>query len=349
MKKFNGHRCERRNLTDLLLGTGPDGKKRPKPKAKKRPKNFTLEPARNKRYLGGPFEDPGAQINQEYMNFLQQQQAMNMLQPQSNINFGMPALGTFSSAQMPMMDRIFGEQVDMSELAPGEVASAMQANNLRQGKIALGSAAASTAGQFIQNSELAQGEGTGADLATGAGGALSGLGMALPYASMIPGVAPFAIVGGAIASVYKKKAAEQKANRDMRKRLIEENKLRQDAAIDYTKQVQEMYDPQGQYVDSYMAKHGGPMGQEDYETEGGEMMMASPADPPIGLANGGYNKMSKNLYKAVGPRHERGGIPTAGATEEFVDAQGQSHDSPYVFSDAKEMRFDASQILSMIS
>ena len=45
-KKFNGHRCERRNLTDLVLGTGPDGKKRAKPKAKSRPKNF-FEP-------GGP-------------------------------------------------------------------------------------------------------------------------------------------------------------------------------------------------------------------------------------------------------------------------------------------------------
>ena len=348
MKKFNGHRCERRNLTDLLLGTGPDGKKRPKPKAKKRPKNFTLEPARNKRYLGGPFEDPGAELDQEYMNIMQQQQAMNMFQPQANINFGMPARGTFSSAQMPMMDRIFGEQIDMSELAPGEVAGAMEANQLRQGKIALGSAAASAAGQFLQNSELAQGEGTGADLATGAGGALSGLGMTLPYASMIPGVAPFAIVGGAIASVYKKKAAEQAEDRARRKRLQESQLQQTKAAEEYSRQIQNMYDDQGQTVNSYMAKRGGFMGNVDYETEGGEMMMASPADPPIGLANGGYNKMSKNLYKAVGPRHERGGIPTAGATEQFVDAQGQSHDSPYVFSDAKEMRFDASQILSLI-
>ena len=44
MKKFNGHRCERRNLTDLLLGTGPDGKRRAKPKAKKRPRNYTTDP-----------------------------------------------------------------------------------------------------------------------------------------------------------------------------------------------------------------------------------------------------------------------------------------------------------------
>ena len=349
MKKFNGHRCERRNLTDLLLGTGPDGKKRPKPKAKKRPKNFTLEPARNKRYLGGPFEDPGAQLDQEYMNYMQQQQAMNMFQPQANINFGMPARGTFSSAQMPLMDRIFGEQVDMSELAPGEVADAMQQNQMRAGKVALGSAALGTVGQFVQNSDFAQQEGTAGDIATGLGGAASGLGMALPYAAMVPGLAPFAIVGGAIASVYKKKAAEQAEDRARRKRLQESQLLQTKAAEEYSRQIQNMYDAQGQTVNSYMAKHGGYMGNVDYETEGGEMMLASPADPPIGLANGGSNKMSKNLYKAVGPRHEQGGIPTAGATEEFVDAQGQSHDSPYVFSDAKEMRFDASQILSMIS
>lgn len=53
-KKFNGHRCERRNLTDLVLGTGPTGKKRPKPKAKKRAKNYTQEPAANKMANGGP-------------------------------------------------------------------------------------------------------------------------------------------------------------------------------------------------------------------------------------------------------------------------------------------------------
>lgn len=52
-KKFNGHRCERRNLTDLVLGTGPTGKKRSKPKAKKRPKNFAQEPAVNKMTHGG--------------------------------------------------------------------------------------------------------------------------------------------------------------------------------------------------------------------------------------------------------------------------------------------------------
>jgi hypothetical protein len=356
-KKFNGHRCERRNLTDLVLGTGPTGKKRAKPKAKKRSKNFATEPAVNQRYLGGPYTDYNAMFAPQQPMAVPNM--MSSIMPPSSI----PSMQLqqqqlqpgMTQQQMqqylpkaPLMDRVFGEQVDMSNLAPGEVADAMNANQVRQGKVALGSAALSTAGQFIQNSDLAQGETTGGDVATGVGGAMSGLGMALPYAAMIPGVAPFAVVGGAIASVYKKKAAEQKANLAMRERLGEENKMRLEATKDYTKQVQEMYDPQGQVVNGYMAKYGGAMGQSDYETEGGEVMMASPSDPPVGLANGGYNKMSKNMYKAVGPKHERGGIPTSGATEGFVDAQGQSHDSPYVFSDAKEMRFDASQILSMI-
>ena len=57
-KKFNGHRCERRNLTDLVLGTGPTGKKRSKPKAKKRSKNYTTEPAANRMDMGGPARQP---------------------------------------------------------------------------------------------------------------------------------------------------------------------------------------------------------------------------------------------------------------------------------------------------
>ena len=40
-KKFNGERCERRNLTDLVLGTGPTGMKRPVTK-KKQPAKSTV-------------------------------------------------------------------------------------------------------------------------------------------------------------------------------------------------------------------------------------------------------------------------------------------------------------------
>lgn len=71
-KKFNGHRCERRNLTDLVLGTGPTGKKRAKPKAKKRPKNYSTEPAANRMDMGGPARQQlrGNEVNYLLNNYL---------------------------------------------------------------------------------------------------------------------------------------------------------------------------------------------------------------------------------------------------------------------------------------
>ena len=91
---------------------------------------------------------------------------------------------------------------------------------------------------------------------------------------------------------------------------------------------------------------GGPV---DYETEKSEVILASPNDPPVAVGQGKYTQVSENLYRAKGPSHKHGGIPTRGATEPFVDNTGTYNNSPYVFSDAKEMRFDPSEILSMIA
>ena len=96
-------------------------------------------------------------------------------------------------------------------------------------------------------------------------------------------------------------------------------------------------------------EYGGPTGQPDYETEGGEVMLASPGDAPVAVGNGNYKQVASNLYQAEGPGHEAGGIATQGATEPFMDASGQSHDSPYVFSDSDDMMFDATDILKLIS
>ena len=93
-------------------------------------------------------------------------------------------------------------------------------------------------------------------------------------------------------------------------------------------------------------EQGGPV---DYETEKSEVILASPNDPPVAVGQGKYKQVSNNLYRAKGPSHKHGGIPTRGATEPFVDNTGTYNDSPYVFSDAKEMRFDPSEILSMIT
>lgn len=100
---------------------------------------------------------------------------------------------------------------------------------------------------------------------------------------------------------------------------------------------------------NYNLNLGGATRQADYETEGGEVMLASPGDAPVAVGNGNYKQVASNLYQAEGPGHEAGGIATQGATEPFMDASGQSHDSPYVFSDSEDMTFDATDILKLIS
>lgn len=89
--------------------------------------------------------------------------------------------------------------------------------------------------------------------------------------------------------------------------------------------------------------------QPDYETEKSEVILSSPYDRPIAMRGGSYRQLSNNLFKANGRSHANGGIPTKGATQQFVDNGGRQHQSPYVFSDSKDMRFDATNILKMIS
>jgi hypothetical protein len=89
--------------------------------------------------------------------------------------------------------------------------------------------------------------------------------------------------------------------------------------------------------------------QPDYETEKSEVILSSPYDRPIAMRGGSYRQLSNNLFKANGRSHANGGIPTKGATQQFVDNGGRQHQSPYVFSDSKDMRFDAANILKMIS
>jgi len=237
---------------------------------------------------------------------------------------------------------------NMQNLDPGQVPEAMNEMTKKQGKISLASGITSTAGSMLSNSELAQ-EDSGLGTATTAvGGALSGAGAALPYAAMIPGVAPFAAVAGAMYGVYKKKDDEFKKDRAIQEQLAEENELRLDNTLDYSRYVKNAYDDAGQTVNSYMAEYGGAT-EPDYETEKSEVILAGIGDKPIAMGQGKYKRMSQNIYKADGPSHELGGIPTKGATMPFVDSVGAAHDSPYVFSDSKDMRFDATNILKMIS
>lgn len=237
---------------------------------------------------------------------------------------------------------------NMQNLDPGQVPAAMNEMAKKQGQISAASGIASTAGSMLSNSELAQQDSGMGTATTAVGGALSGAGAALPYAAMIPGVAPFAAVAGAMYGVYKKKDAEFKKDRAIQEQLAEENELRLDNTLDYSRYVKNTYDDAGQTVNSYMAEYGGAT-EPDYETEKSEVILAGMGDKPIAMGQGKYKRMSQNIYKADGPSHEHGGIPTKGATMPFVDSVGDTHDSPYVFSDSKDMRFDATNILKMIS
>lgn len=593
MKKFNGHRCERRNLTDLVLGTGPDGKPRPKPKAKKRPKNFTKEPAANKKYFGGPFVDPN-----------------QMIQGNPSLGYGMtlpdPLAGIvdpFAEDEIAMDEEDFPldftqaslrrdrRQFDRAQkiaareatkaaaegVNPGQVPGKMADLLEDDAKAAAISAGGQALGEFVTGldknasdpgSKFGVGEGAGALIK----GATNPLAMTFGPAGMVAGAA--LNLG---ASVFKHKKEKDEFERLQEEARQERVANEMAAAQSFSDQVLQTYSQEGVGGGLY-ARHGGPVdrfytggpteppavmpgmeqyaqyanlnpelanavanmparneglmkgytdqqlarnerlaeqarikksleniaartkdimsnpdvamdagqlalqgiaasdipvasqaaggintamyagragykaykgdyvnagiygglaglsglgmvpvlgtaadltaadiaagimlkqgskgmrvlsspgaqraihgaehvehvlhpaitadkatnvatggrfkpmyeatgslekgGPVDYETEKSEVILASPNDPPVAVGQGKYTQVSENLYRAKGPSHKHGGIPTRGATEPFVDNMGMYNDSPYVFSDAKEMRFDPSEILSMIA
>ena len=521
MKKFNGHRCERRNLTDLVLGTGPDGKPRPKPKAKKRPKNFTTEPARNRKFTGG-FTAPGLDYNVP-------QAPLSLEQLFAQVNAGQAAPG-----QVPgKLSELLGNQAKASAISAGgqavgefitgldkrasdpgakygvgEGAGALIKGATNPLAMALGpvgmgvGAALGLAGSIFKHKkekdefELAQEEareerianemaaaqsfsdqvlqtysqeGIGGGLYARLGGAVDRFytgGPTEPPAVM-PGMEQYAQyanlnpeLANAVANMPERNDrltsftdAELSRNEQMQRSRVDAASLEKakdvagnivqyhmDKPLDalgmdlallgqvpiigepadllnagisttraaYNKAVGDTAKAQEQAILASLsaasaipfmgnvagvsrvakgadtvatglnvgkaAHHvahgahdleraviagkgvkaatyegyemGGPV---DYETEKSEVILASPNDPPVAVGQGKYTQVSNNLYRAKGPSHKHGGIPTRGATQPFVDNTGTYNDSPYVFSDAKEMRFDPSEILSMIT
>lgn len=443
-KKFNGHRCERRNLTDLVLGTGPTGARRSTPKANSRPRNYTTEPAVNKKIFGGdnskekltrlakgaglmtlgavggpagmvlanllsqrsqdfqadPAVTPVAPVQAEpkQSTVLTTDQKTAQLSedgiPDESINMygdttavqkmqfgGMPdmqmqevlaALAQLEESEDPnaqnivsqvtqdpqrlkqLLEKIKGAGgIEALQGAPGTLPEKLNKFLGKQGGLNLVSAGGQALGSFItQNADSVTDPRKDFSGQEAVGGAISGAFNPLAMAFGPVGMGVGALVGAG-KQFFDHKKEQDAFNTQMAEEKLQRARMGAESAQQFSNQVLSTYDQTG-LGGGFYARKGGPVdkfyhgGQVDYETEKNEVILASPNDPPVAMGQGGYNKLSANLYKGNGPSHEMGGIPTRGATEPFVDAGGQKQDSPYVFSDAKEMRFDASDILSMI-
>jgi hypothetical protein len=240
-------------------------------------------------------------------------------------------------------------------MTPGQVPDALREYLKISGNASLFSGAGQAIGSYIQESGAPEtGERPEANAEGVIGGALKGATNPLAMSA-----GPYGMIAGAIIGGVGAKLKSDKAGGEYDDALAEENEIRLNNNIanakEFSTQALSQYDQQGA-GGGYYAKYGGPLNkyymggspeQVDYETEKSEVIMASPYDRPIAVGQGGYKQLSSNLYKGNGPSHAQGGIPTRGAIEPFVDNMGEQQE-PYVFSDSKDMSFDATEILSMI-
>ena len=247
------------------------------------------------------------------------------------------------------------ESIPGQGLTPGQVPGALQEYMKKSGNKSLVSGAGQAVGSYLSQTGAPE-AGEKPELKGGqvVGGMVSGATNPLAMSLGPWGMAAGAVIGG-VGSVMK----NDNAQGDWAEARAEEKDIRLNNnaanAKQFSTQSLSQYDQQGA-GGGYYAKYGGPlhkyyMGgspeQVDYETEKSEVILASPNDRPIAVGQGGYKQLSSNLYKGNGPSHAQGGIPTRGATEPFVDPMGEQQ-GPYVFSDSKDMSFDATEILSMI-
>lgn len=177
-----------------------------------------------------------------------------------------------------------------------------------------------------------------------------------------PLIAAGAAAVGAFKSRMDSKVARSEFLEQRAKTLNSRETTSNALAQQNAEQIANVYDTSGNTAVGAYARYGGavskllqyatggatPVKKQAYETEGGEVMMASPFNKPVAIKGGKYEKIAENLYRVDGPKHKGGGVATVGADKPYVDMLGQKQDSPYVFSADKKMKFDASSILKMI-
>ncbi|MDA8978933.1 hypothetical protein N9F63_00075 [bacterium] len=277
--------------------------------------------------------------------------------------------GEFSSERSFPVEDFLNDPAAMppeggATMTPGQFPDFIKQYLAKQGNMSLASSAGQSAGQFItQNSGTVDDPMAKFGLGEALGGAASGAYNPVARSFGIPGMALGAITGLA--------TAKYKSDVEKNRFIAEEERLsgmrtasNVANAQDFSRQALSTYDQDGA-GGGYYSTYGGPVdrfymggatqrkyamgGPIDYETEKEEVILASPYDRPVAPGQGSYNQLSENLFKGNGPSHAQGGIPTRGGTQPFVDGQGEPVDSPYVFSDSKDMRFDPNDILSMIT
>jgi hypothetical protein len=302
----------------------------------------------DKFYTGGPTEPPavmpGMEQYAQYANLNPELAASVANMPQRN-----DRLTSYSDSQLSMNKQNAALRQEDERFQPIRDAFNDPGVMMDTAQLGLG---------VLQTSELpviSQVAGAANALGYGARGIYSGMKGDIPHASMYAGLSGLSVAGmipaagaGADAAVVAKQL--QALNRTGRGAQA----LKTAHTAEHIAHPLATFDKGvnvgtgGNFKPSYAMKafeQGGPV---DYETEKSEVILASPNDPPIAVGQGKYNRISGNLYKGDGPSHAQGGIPTRGATESFVDNAGQPVDSPYVFSDSKDMSFNADEILSMI-
>lgn len=232
--------------------------------------------------------------------------------------------------------------VDPAITAQGsDTPTAPQLNFVQSGGGALPSELLS-AGAGLLSTALADDNSIGA-------GALRSVSSALPMASALGPLGMLGVAGfGALDAAFQQKQEAQRPLTELNEQRLARREAEPDRIDQFNDQAYANYAQYGNVNPLLYARFGGPMGEPDYETEGGEMIMASPDDPPVAMGQGQYKQESSNMYRIDGPSHEFGGVPTKGAMEPYVDAYGQQHDSPYVFSDAPEMEIDPTEILKIL-
>lgn len=166
--------------------------------------------------------------------------------------------------------------------------------------------------------------GTGASIGT----------MLAPGVGTAIGAGVGALAGG-LGTFFTQRKEAKEVDRLKQEGLEQRRRLDRDMAASYNASVLSAFPVRGVTKAGYYA-NGGPLtpGQTDKLMENGEVLFSSDALPPLTDQHGLATKISPNHYRLSGVSHNHpsGGIGVARGEAPFVDQQGKSQPSGFVFS-----------------